>query len=219
VNLRRPCLCLITDRRRLAPDARTASDAVRVLEQWLDDAMSCVDLIQIREPDLTAGALFGLVSRVVARASGSGTMVVVNDRADVAAAAGAGVHLKGASVATVRARPMGTDSWVVGRSVHTVDEVRREMSASYILFGTMFATASKPAGAPVQLQGLEGLAAAVRAARVPVLAIGGVTPDRAAGCLAAGAAGVAAIGPFLPPNVGGMGVRAAAAAFREAMIS
>jgi thiamine-phosphate diphosphorylase len=217
VTLRRPCLCLITDRRRLAPDARTTAGELRALARWLEAATTCVDLIQVREPDLPAGALAELVSSIATGPRHGRAAVVVNDRADVALAAGAdGVHVKSAGPETSRVQALHP-SWLVGRSLHTLEEARRETTASYLIFGTVFATRSKPAEAP--LAGIDGLAEAARATRVPVLAIGGVTPERTAMCLAAGAAGVAAIGPFLPPTAGGLGVEAAAAAFREAMIS
>jgi thiamine-phosphate diphosphorylase len=204
----------------MAADARTARASVLALERWLDGAIDRVDLIQIREPDLDAGALADLVRGVSARARGSRTTVVVNDRADVAAAADAGgVHLKAGGPPAGRVRALGPADWVVGRSAHSVEEVRREVEVSYLMFGTVFATASKGADAP--LQGIEGLQRAVREARVPVLAIGGMTPERAGQCVKAGAAGVAAIGAFLASaqNPAGLGLQGAATAFREAMMS
>ncbi len=215
-----PCVCLITDRRRLAAAARTTRESVLALERWLDGAVDRVDLIQIREPDLDAGVLADLVRRMSARARGSRTTILVNDRADVALAADAGgVHLKSGGPPTHRVRALGPADWVVGRSAHSVDDVRREDEVSYLMFGTVFATASKRLDAP--LQGLQGLERAVRHARVPVLAIGGMTPERAGQCVKAGAAGVAAIGAFLHPGQDstGLGLQAAATAFREAMMS
>jgi thiamine-phosphate diphosphorylase len=157
---------------------------------------------------------------VSARARGTRTTVVVNDRADVALAADAGgVHLKAGGPPSGRVRALGPADWVVGRSVHALEEVRREDEVSYLMFGTVFATASKPADAP--LQGIQGLERAVRLARVPVLAIGGMTPERAGQCVKAGAAGVAAIGAFLDSaqNPAQPGLQASATAFREAMMS
>jgi thiamine-phosphate pyrophosphorylase len=87
----------------------------------------------------------------------------------------------------------------------------------YFVFGTVFASQTKSPGAPVH--GIPGLAAAVSATDIPLIAIGGMTPGRAAECVAVGAAGVAAIGAFLPPgrSAGAMGVAAAAGAFHAAM--
>lgn len=178
--------------------------------------MGRVDLIQIREPDLDAAVLLDLVRRVAARARGTGTSVVVNDRADVARAGGAqGVHVRASGPALDRVRAFGPDDWLVGRSVHAPEEVRAHQTADYLIFGTMFPTASKPLDAP--LQGLGGLREAVRLSQVPVLAIGGIDLARARECLEAGAAGVVAIGLFLPPGLapGALGIRAAVEGWQD----
>jgi thiamine-phosphate diphosphorylase len=196
-------IALVTDRRRLAPAARTDADAIAALERWLDDAIAAgIDLVQIRERDLEAADLAGLVRRVVSRAAGTATRVVVNERVDVAIAAGApGVHLPAAGLPTRQVRELAPRLWI-SRAVHGKDECTAESGADRppdaLIFGTVFPTASKDGGTPVA--GLEGLAAAVRASTVPVLAIGGMTPARAAQAVAAGAAGIAAIGLFLPPG-------------------
>jgi thiamine-phosphate pyrophosphorylase len=193
----RPCVYVVTDRRRLTPDARTVADEVTSLERWLDLAIGAgADVVQIRERDLEAGAQKALAARVAARARG--TLVVVNDRADVALAARVdGVHLRGDGPPIDRVRRLGGRDWLVGRSVHTTEEAARHNGADYLVFGTVFPGGSKPEGAPVA--GLEGLRAAVTAAAgTPVIAIGGITPARAASCAVAGAVGVAGIGVFLP---------------------
>lgn len=211
---RRPLLCLVTSRQRLTPDARTVRSEVAALDRWLDEAMGRVDLIQIRERDLDTRVLVPLVRRVSARAGS--TTVVVNDRADVALAAGAGgLHARAAGPPLVRVRPLGPAGWTLGRSVHSVAEVLADPAADYLIFGTVFPSASKGPGVPGQ--GLGALTAAVRASSVPVLAIGGIDPLRAGQCLAAGAAGVAAIGLFLPAGraTGALGIVRAAEALRE----
>jgi thiamine-phosphate pyrophosphorylase len=209
---------LVTDRRQLAPGARTVRDELAALERWLDEAMAAgVDVIQIRERDLDAAALSACAGRVATRARGTRTTVLVNDRADVALAAGAaGVHLRAAGPPEARVRALGPAGWVVGRSVHDLDEARAHDAADYLLFGTMFAGGSKPDGAPVQ--GLPGLARVVAVSRIPVIAIGGIDPARAGACAAAGAAGVAGIGVFLPSGraPGGLGPARATAALRAA---
>ena len=217
-SIRQPAVCLITSRRQLAPDARTAQEAVAALDRWLDEAIGAVDLLQIREPDLSARLLWELVRSVAGRAAGSGTAIVVNDRADVARAAGAdGVHLPAAGPPCARVRALGPAGWLVGRSTHAIEEIRSRGDADYLIFGTVFPSASKAAAAPVQ--GLDGLERAAAAATVPVLAVGGVDVARAARCRRAGAAGVAAIGLFLPPGraPGALGIAAATAALRAAL--
>jgi thiamine-phosphate diphosphorylase len=155
-----------------------------------------VDVIQIRERDLESRALADVTARVLAATRGSRTRVVVNDRADVAIAAGAhGVHLRGDSAAPHRVRAIVPPSFLIGRSVHSVAEAAAVAGeVDYLIAGAVWATTSKPAGHP-QI-GCEGLAAIARAVRVPVLAIGGVTLERARDAALAGAAGVAAIRLF-----------------------
>jgi thiamine-phosphate diphosphorylase len=211
-----PAVCLVTDRHRLAPGAGVA-ESVRALERLLAEAIDAgVDLIQIRERDLDARALCELTRRVMRRASSTLTKVVVNDRADVALAANAdGVHLRGDSADTARVRALRA-GWLVGRSVHSGEPRVGQPAEDYLLFGTMFPTASKPGAATADLAALGAVAVATP---VPVLAIGGVTPDNAGACCRAGAAGVAAIGAFLPADLApaAWGAAAAVRAFRDAM--
>jgi thiamine-phosphate diphosphorylase len=183
-------LCLVTDRHRLAPCA----DAV--VQQARAAVEAGIDLIQIRERDLDAAALAALVALVVEAARGSSTRVVVNDRLDIAIAAGAnGVHLRADSMAIAAARRLAPFGFMVGRSVHTVEEARAALGADYLIAGTVFPSGSKP-GATAWL-GVDGLRAIAQAAAAPVLAIGGATLDRLHELASTGVAGVAAIGMFV----------------------
>ena len=211
-------LCLVTDRRRLSPDARTTRDEITALEAALDEAVDAgVDVVQIRERDLEASDLAGLCTRIVRRTRGTPTLVVVNDRVDVALAAGAdGAHLKSDGPTAARVRAIVPPGWRLGRSIHAAADVDPSAPVDYWLFGTMYRSRSKAADAPVQ--STETLAAAVRAAAPrPVWVIGGVTAANVAPCLAAGAAGVAAIGAFLDPRGGPGAVARAVAAMRAAV--
>jgi thiamine-phosphate pyrophosphorylase len=165
-------------------------------------ARAGVHLIQIRQPDRDARPLVRLVERAVAAVRGTPARVLVNDRVDVAIAAGAhGVHLRGDSMPAARVRTMTPAGFVIGRSVHSPDEagsVTSDGSIDYLLVGTIFPTASKP-GAPIA--GLGMLRAACQATSVPVLAVGGMQLERLTGVAAAGAAGVAAIGLFAEPSI------------------
>ncbi len=177
------------------------------------------DLIQLRERDLDARSLCRLVRRAIERAEGTGLRILVSDRADVARATGAaGVHLRADAPPAARVRALGPDGWTVGRSVHSVAEVRAHQDADYLLLGTVFATTSKPAGTPVG--GLETVRAAVAASARPIVAIGGLTVARAATVVQSGASGVAAIGLFLPVDSepGALGPARAVAALRAAML-
>jgi len=193
-------VCLVTDRRRLDSTKKTVHQSLTVLERWLDAAIDAgVTHIQIRERDLEARDLAGLVRRVVDRAGGTGTAILVNDRADVVRASGAdGVHLRADGPPSSRVRDLVGGGVVIGRSVHDLDEVRRERAATdYLLFGSVHASASKPPGHDVA--GVAALRQAIEAAQgTPVVAIGGVSLDNVAAVAAAGAAGVAGIGIFLP---------------------
>ncbi|MCC7007592.1 MAG: thiamine phosphate synthase [Acidobacteria bacterium] len=214
-----PVVCLVTDRRQLTPDARTEAAALTALEALIDDAIAeGIGMVQVREPDLAAASLAALVRRIVLRKGAAATLVLVNDRADVAIVASAdGVHLRASSPPADRIRQL-RPSWVLGRSVHAGEPRGLEDDVDYALFGTVFPSASKPAGH--RAVGLDGLAAAVTASRAPVIAIGGIeTPVQAAACARAGAIGVAGIRLFLPEGsvAGALGVRRAVRELTAAM--
>jgi thiamine-phosphate diphosphorylase len=185
-----PILCAVTDRRRLPILAHVAAAV---------DAG--IDWVQIREPDLPAAELYEVVRHAVAEAGGPAarTRIIVNDRLDVALAAGAhGVHLRGTSFDASRARALAAGDFLIGRSVHSVEEAMAADAGgglNYLIFGTVFPTNSKPEGHP--LAGPEALRAAVAACRLPILGIGGITLENVDRVAATGAAGVGAIGLFL----------------------
>lgn len=153
-----------------------------------------VEWIQIRDKDLSARALFDLVSAALKLPNPHLSKLIVNTRADVALACGAaGVHLPSGSPAPrVWRRP----GFLVGVSCHSVEEVRKAEAegADYTAFGPVFAPLSKSTGLPPK--GLEELAQAAAAVRIPVLALGGITPENSAACISAGAAGIAGISLF-----------------------
>jgi len=210
---------LISDRRRLLPSARTTAEELRALVAQLEEATAAgVDVIQLRERDLEAAVLASLAERIVRRAAGTHTRVLVNDRADVAIASAAhGVHLRADGPPARRVRSIVPPPNVIGRSTHTVDDVVQHDDADYLLFGSIFPTASKPDAAPAA--GIDRLREAAHRSPVPVIAIGGIDADRAAACVEAGAAGVAAIGAFLPEGraPGALGAGRAVAALRAAL--
>jgi thiamine-phosphate pyrophosphorylase len=188
-------ICLVTDRRRLAPGASLDLARERVAAQARDAVDAGIDLFQVRERDLEARDLAALVDAVVAVTRGTRTRVVVNDRLDVALACGAdGVHLRADSIAAAAARRIAPDRFLVGRSVHGVADLPAATGADYLIAGTVFPSASKAPGHT--LLGVDGLRAIVAAAGVPVIAIGGMAEDRLDEVAATGAAGVAAIGLF-----------------------
>ncbi len=180
-------ICYITDRRGVEPEP---------LERRIESAIDAgMDWIQIREKDLPTRALLRLAATAVEQARE--TKILVNDRLDVALAAGAhGIHLGGSSIPAAEACPRVPQGFRVGVSCHSLEEaIRAEFAgASYVLFGPVFETPSKlPYGPPL---GLDKLREATARVKIPVLAIGGITLDRVRACWAAGAAGIAAIRLF-----------------------
>ena len=184
---------LVTDRRRFH---LSCDDLIARAVRAANAGAACV---QIRERDLTDAALARLVSDMTRALGGTNARVLVNDRADVAIAAGAaGIHLPGDSVPASRIRRIVPSSFLIGRSVHTLEEVDRAVAdggCDYLMFGTVFASSGKPDGHP--LAGLEGLRAACERSTLPVIAIGGMTDARAADVASAGAAGLAGITMFM----------------------
>jgi len=195
----RPLLYYITERRGLPGE-----DPLPVMERAV---AAGVDLIQLRERELTARELLALAKAAVARCRGSKTRLLVNDRLDIVLASGAdGLHLPshGLPLGEVRQR---FPEMLLGASCHTVEEVRRAEAggAEFVVFGPVFETASKRAyGPPV---GVEVLERAAQVVKIPVLALGGITLENAGGCLRAGAAGIAAISLFQTSNDLGETVR------------
>jgi thiamine-phosphate pyrophosphorylase len=193
-----PIICYVTDRKSLGE----GEGGTGVLGRIRGAIAAGVDWVQIREKDLSGRELLGLAREAVA--AGGGARVIVNDRVDVALAAGAaGVHLGreslGAREVVRWCRGGGGNApadFLVGVSCHGLEEAREAESAgaAYIFFGPVFDTPSKRGmGQP---QGVARLAEICRGVTIPVLAIGGVSEANAGDCIRAGAAGIAAIRRF-----------------------
>jgi len=179
-------LYLITDR---AAAPRPPAD---VVEECLAAGLRAV---QLREKDLEARDLLALADTLREATQRHGARLIVNDRADVALAAGAdGVQRTHVSLPVSALREIAPPGFLVGASVHSEAEAREAavQGADFIVFGPVYDTASKRRYGPPQ--GLGALEAVARAVDRPVLAVGGLTPERVADVLAAGAAGVAVIG-------------------------
>lgn len=185
-----PVVCLITDRARVG-----GADGTVERVRWA--ARAGVHLVQVRERDLDGGPLTALVRRCVAVVRGTRTRVLVNDRLDVALAAGAhGVHLRADSMPARAVRTLCPPGFLIGRSVHARDEAIAAAAAGgldFLLFGTVFPTISKPGR---EAAGASALAEVAAATSIPVLAVGGMSTDNVGDVAAAGAAGFAAIGMF-----------------------
>ena len=182
-------LCLITAR--------------SVVRGALEDAVEAclgagLKALQLREKDLAVRDLLSLAQRLRESTRRHGARLLVNDRADVALVVGAdGVQRAGASLPVSALRSISPPGFLIGASVHSVAEARaaEPEGADFLLFGPVYDTPSKRQyGPPQGPAALERVASAVR---LPVFAVGGVTPARVAEVMRAGASGVAVIAAIL----------------------
>ena len=199
-----PSLVLVTDR-----NATAGRDLGDVVAAALDAGLLAV---QLRDRDLPGRPLLALAERLRLLTARAGALLLVNDRVDVAVAAGAdGVHLGGASMPVEVARRLLPPGALVGVSTHAVPEVAAA-TADFAFFGPVHATPSKAAFRPPQ--GVARLREAVAVARIPVLAIGGITRPHIPDLRAAGAGGVAVIRAILSADDPGSATRALLEALR-----
>lgn len=192
-------LCLVTDRRRLgaAMGAPPSAYVDLLVRQVLAAGAAGIDLVQIREPDLEARPLAALVRALVSQLRGTPTRVLVNDRFDVALAAGAnGVHLKETSLPLDLVRLHCPERFLVTCAVHTPFTAAARRSADFLVAGTVLPTVSKSRADYLEWKGLGEVIGA--ADTTPVLAIGGLGLESIPMLAASGAAGLAAIGAFIP---------------------
>jgi len=183
-------LCLVTDR------AQTRDrDLIAVVGECLAAGLSAV---QAREKDLPAADVARLCRALRPLTAARGALLIVNDRADIALAVGADGAQRTSTSLSVEDMRAAVDKRVrIGASVHSLDEAvaAATAGAEWLFFGPVYDTPSKRRyGPPQGLAALERVASAVA---VPVIAIGGVTPERVKEVRAAGARGVAAISAIL----------------------
>jgi thiamine-phosphate diphosphorylase len=154
-----------------------------------------VPVLQLREKDMPDFELQELALRIAGVTKGTDTLLVINDRPDIALASGAdGVHLGQSDASAQTARGILGEDALVGLSARTPDEAEAAVAAGadYIGVGPVFPTDTKPdALAPIGLDGLRAVAAAIPDA--PMVAIGGITSGSAEDVLDAGAQYVAVI--------------------------
>ena len=179
-----PRLHVITDRAR-GHDPLALADAA---------VTGGADLVQLRDKEASDAQMRAWAAAIAARCAGTATRALVNDRVDIAVGAGLGAHVGHGDLDpwTARAR-LGPDA-LLGATANDLGELAALADApiDYVGVGPVFGTVNKRDPAPTL--GLEGLAAMVRAARVPVIAIGSVRADRVPAVLATGAWGVAVLG-------------------------
>jgi len=180
-----PPLLLVTDRRQAhRPLAEIVGAALAAGCRW----------VSVREKDLPDDEQIVLARALLPTVRRHGARLMLHGEAKLAALAGLdGVHLPAGGDAAAGRRLLGPHK-LIGVSIHTVTEAEAidPRAADYALAGPAFETPSKPGYGP-QI-GRKGLAEIARAARVPVLAIGGINTARVGEVLAAGCAGVAVMG-------------------------
>lgn len=189
-------LYAITDRHQCAPTSLT-----EVVSELLDAGVTA---IQLREKDLSDTELIHLAQPIVDLCRNYEAKLFINTNARVAHDVGAtGIHLpaNAESVDSVRAQTDGI--FYVGCSVHSFDaaEKREAEGADFLTYSPIYPTASKPGYGPAV--GVKSLAEIAALIKLPVFALGGITPERATECLAAGAFGVAVMSGVMSPRNAG----------------
>ena len=150
-------------------------------------------MIQLRDKEWPSGRLLPLAERLRAACAAAGATFIVTDRVDLALAVGAdGVHLGQDDLPARAARPLLRPGMIMGISTHSLEQARAAQAegADYVAVGSMFATTTK---ADFQLVGPDLMRKLRGEIRVPLVGIGGITPDNVSEVIRAGADGVAVI--------------------------
>lgn len=182
----------LVPRLHVVTDERTPDEVRELARVVLAAGAPCV---QVRAKALTDRVLYELARDVAARCRAAGALCIVNDRPDIALAAGAdGVHLGADDLPVAAVRALVGDELLVGATARDASQAARhhEAGADYVGVGPVHVTTTKR-GLPPPL-GVAGLAAVTRAVEIPVIGIAGITLDRVDEVLDVGAHGVAVVG-------------------------
>ena len=189
-------LYIITDRKNCAP-----TPLADVVSELLDAGVTA---IQLREKDLNNTELRQLAQPIAELCRNYKAKLFINTSTRVTREVGAaGVHLPANTESVKTVKTQTDENLYVGCSVHSLDAAhkREAEGADFVTYSPIYRTASKPGYGPVV--GVERLAEMVESVKLPVFALGGITPDRVDECLAAGAFGVAVMsGVMSPANAG-----------------
>ncbi len=201
LNPQKKLIYLITSG-ETSPQTTPATNDFAVVLGLIEAAVAAqIELVQIREKLMTAKALYAMAEAAARITRNTSTRLLVNDRADIAAATGAdGVHLTTKSLSPEVVRNAFGEEFLIGSSAHSFREAStaRAQGADFVVFGPVFQTASKQQyGQPLGLDQLRKVAAEL--SPFPVLALGGITSANAADCHQAGASGIAAISMLNDP--------------------
>jgi thiamine-phosphate pyrophosphorylase len=175
-----PRLMVVTQSSLMRPDFLHALSAA---------VESGARLVQLREKEINRTELLDLARQAKAICEAQGARLFVNGNFEIARAIGAGLHLPEAQSVAQARRALGRE-YSIGQSVHSLEAARRAQDggASYVVFGSVFPTASHAGSTP---RGMEALREVAHEISIPVFAIGGVSCANAVQCLEAGAHGVA----------------------------
>lgn len=189
-------LYAITNRQRCTP-----KPLFEVISELLGAGIRA---IQLREKDLGDAALYQLAKPIAELCRNSNAQLFINTAVQVALDVGAaGIHLpaNGESVGSVKAGAV--DNFLIGCSVHCFDaaEKRAAEGADFVTYSPIYPTASKPGYGPAV--GVVNLARLTKQIKLPLFALGGITPMRVAECLKAGAFGVAVMSGVMSPTSAG----------------
>ena len=190
-------ICLITEGK--APSSDFSVYKAKLLDQIKEAVDDGVSMIQIREKELTAKQLFELTREAKNAILKSKALLLVNERVDIAVAAGAdGVHLPSTALTPAFVRQIVPVHFIIGVSTHSTTEVTeaRDKGADFAMFGPVFATPGK--GEPAGLAVLKEVCESAKG--FPVLALGGVDEKNFGAVLNAGARGIAAIRALNDPE-------------------
>ena len=194
----------------LVTDRNVAGGEIALVDKVAEAVAGGVNVVQLREKDLSHDALVSLARRVKEAIAGR-ALLFVNGSPVVAREVGADGMQMAEYAPSLAERP---DGLLAGRSVHSLEAARRAQAegVDYVVFGTVFVSETHADAAPA---GVRALADVCEAVPVPVIAIGGITKDRIPGVLTAGASGIAVIRAVLA----GSDARAAASELRDALDS
>ena len=175
---------------------RSIVDEASLVSRVAEAVAGGVDMVQLREKDMPGGPLLELAAALLEAIAGR-ALLIINDRADVAAAVGAdGVQLGEEGLPVDAARQVLGAGALIGRSVHS--EAGASQAAAqrcgFLIVGTMYSTATHPDAAPTGPSLVRRIG---ERCRLPLIGIGGITHSNASEVLAAGAAGVAVISSIL----------------------
>ncbi len=187
----------ITDRHSCEP-----TPLVDVVAELLDAGVTA---IQLREKDLDDTELIGLAQPIAELCRNYEAKLFINtsdkvlQRSTMSIVGAAGVHLPANAESVETVKTQTGDNLYVGCSVHSLGaaQKRKTEGADFVTYSPIYRTASKPGYGPAV--GVKPLAEVAETVKIPVFALGGITPARVAECLAAGASGVAVMSGVMTP--------------------